>query len=324
MSNTNGNAALARRDEPMTQPLAMASAGFTETEIDIIKTQIAPGVTDGELKLFLHVCKSRRLDPFSKQIYAIRREQWDPDARTRVKKMTIQTGIDGFRLNAKRGGIEAIDDAEFEYNVSEEGPLNPLGLVRAKVSVWRTGVSKPTTASAYWDEYRQVKDEYERNQKTGRQTLSGKWADMPRTMLAKCAEALACRKAAPEELSGLYLQEEMDQADNVPMQPERSHSAKDEAVAAKHEPTAGDFADMAQKCTTSRELGAVWAKSKNLQGRMEDNERKAFADLFSSLKRELKAKEDAAKAAETKAVDTKVQAVDAEFTSDPSPEQDGR
>jgi hypothetical protein len=59
----------------------------------------------------------------------------------------------------------------------------------------------PFTASARWDQYYPGDEQ------------GFMWRKMPHLMLGKCAEALALRKAFPAELSGLYIKEEMDQAD---------------------------------------------------------------------------------------------------------------
>lgn len=119
--------------------------------------------------------------------------------------MAFQTGIDGFRLVAARTGLHAgTDEAVFE-----ERDGNP---VKATVTVWKivAGTRVPFTATARWIEYVQTK-------KDGSATHM--WNKMKFTMLGKCAEALALRKAFPADLSGIYAHEEMAQADNsAPMQ----------------------------------------------------------------------------------------------------------
>jgi hypothetical protein len=77
----------------------------------------------------------------------------------------------------------------------------------AKVVVLRDG--QPFSAVALWSEFVQtVKDK-----QTGQQVPNSMWSSMPVNQLAKCAEALALRKAFPQDLAGIYTDDEMGQAD---------------------------------------------------------------------------------------------------------------
>lgn len=178
-----------------------ASKYFSPDQVGLIKSQIAKGCTDDELKLFLYQAARTGLDPLSRQIYAIRRKQWDSDANAKVDKMSIQTGIDGFRLVADRTNRYAPGkDNVYEYDDEKR-------LVKATATVMKLvgGTWHPVEASAFFWEYAQVNAKGE---------LTAMWKDKPHIMLGKCAEALALRKAFPAELSGIYTSDEMAQADN--------------------------------------------------------------------------------------------------------------
>lgn len=194
--------------EPATE-LRVANQGtlaihsYSTEQIALIKDQVAEGCTDLELQYFLEVAKKRGLDPFDKQIYAIKRNvkkgnQW-------VSKMTIQVGIDGFRLIAHRTG-EYCGCADAEPRMATDPDGRRRRYVEVTVKRLNRGANMVCdyTARAYWDEYVQTK-------RDGSPTAM--WQRMPYAMLSKCAEALALRKAFPEQLSGLYTHDEMAQAD---------------------------------------------------------------------------------------------------------------
>lgn len=173
---------------------------FTERQEAIIRTLIAPDVNNDEMALFLEVCRSTGLNPLMRQVYAIVRNKDDEKKRA----MTIQTGIDGYRLLAARtGALAGIDDPVYD---TEDGK-HPN---RATVTVYRliSGQRVPFTATARWREYAALT-------KDGQPVAM--WAKMPWLMLGKCSEALALRRAFPAELSGVYTGEEMAQADNPPL-----------------------------------------------------------------------------------------------------------
>lgn len=164
---------------------------FSQDQIDLIKRTMAKGATDDELQLFLHQAQRTCLDPLAKQIYFTKRK-----SKTGPDQVTIITGIDGYRCVAARTGLYAGNDDP----IFEDGTEFPK---KATATVYKIVQKKKVsfTASARWSEY------YPGDR------LGFMWKKMPHTMLGKCAEALAIRKAFPAELSGIYTKDEMTQAD---------------------------------------------------------------------------------------------------------------
>lgn len=178
-------------------PMQIQNQNFNNQQLEILKNSICKGSTNEEFQMFLMACAKTQLDPFMRQIYAVKR--WD--SRLKRETMTIQTAIDGYRLIAERTERYAPGPKPtFDYD-SEGNLISATAYVK---KLTRDGTWHIVEAEAFMDEYCQKDRE-------GKST--GMWKNMQRNQLAKCAESLALRKAFPAEMSGVYTKDEMKQAE---------------------------------------------------------------------------------------------------------------
>lgn len=168
-------------------------------DIDILRNTICKDLNDRELEMFIGVCNRKQLDPISRQIYAI---------KTGGRMQPI-TSIDGFRLIAERTGLYDGQDSPMWFK--EDGTRTNIWLddqppAAAMVKVYKKGCSKGFVGIARWSSFG---------------GNSPTWKKMPDHMLAKVAESHALRKAFPQEISGLYTDDEMDQVPEkvLPVEP---------------------------------------------------------------------------------------------------------
>jgi phage recombination protein Bet len=200
---------------------------FDDNQKAILRQLGIEDATDGDLDLFFHVCRTTGLDPFRKQIYMIGRNtkvsEWVDDDRAQngrrkvdrwVTKYTIQVGIDGYRRNV-RETAKALGDtlrlegpwytAEDDFHITEDGEViqhwrkvwpHKSAPWAARFLVIRNG--EEFEGIAHFAEFVQTNYNGEPN------TM---WAKMPRNQIAKCAESLAYRRAYPDDLSGLILED---------------------------------------------------------------------------------------------------------------------
>lgn len=193
------------------QQTAVVVSNEWEKQLDLIQRTVAPGLNQEEFALFCHVARVRHLDPLQRQIHAVKRNVWNKTLNNSRggydQVMTIQTGIDGYRSIANRTGLYMPSD--------KAASLEDAGKPEMRITMWVkkyhpvSGSWHEFSATAYYREFVQTR----KDEKLGN-VPNSMWEKMPVNQLTKCAEALALRKGWPEELGGIYVDEEMQHADS--------------------------------------------------------------------------------------------------------------
>lgn len=161
-----------------------------------IRQRLCPNATDSELALAVELCNRQHLNPFTKEVYLVKYGN---------APASIITAYQVFNRRANRqenyGGIRSGVVVLFDG-----------GIVRKKGSAVYKMVGEQLIGG--WAEVR-FKDgkepAYVELALSDYSTGKSNWAKMPGVMIEKCAKAAAWRLAYPDEFSGMYTGEEMDQ-----------------------------------------------------------------------------------------------------------------
>lgn len=180
----------------------------------LVAMGVSSKATMAELAVFFHQCQKLRLDPFTKQIYLIHRRAKEGDKW--VDKPTTQIGIDGFRVTRDRIAAERGVSVEYEETIWYDAQGQDY-----EVWLW----DEPPTACKFvvrvdGRRFPSVLrfNEYCQRDREGNRT--GKWRDAHAHQIEKCAEADSLRRAFPNDLSGVIL-EDAAPLDDPDAQPER-------------------------------------------------------------------------------------------------------
>lgn len=172
-----------------------------------------------QIRVFIHFCQVRRLDPYAKEAYLLKYGTSNPT-------YSIITSIDTYRRKAFETGRYRRKVAVYWTGAADDPNswvVDPNSRVRYRVwdDVWLRP-EHPAAAKCvieYYDEHGDVVQSYAianwdmfvaTKWKNNERVPNEMWTKGGPHQLAKCAEALALRQAFPTTLSGFYVQEEME------------------------------------------------------------------------------------------------------------------
>lgn len=218
--------------------IALRHGGLVRSDkrrLALFSETVGKGLIGAEIDQALEWCELYGANPFTKDIYFFIFDADKPEKRRVVPVL----GIGLYRKIAARTGNYRPDSkpARFTYDEGRKSAANPAGIVDCEVTVYlhSHGEWHPTTSRLKWEERAPIKakvkweptgEVYEDSGKPKKKPVpvagsehldpdKKNWHTMPETMLAKCCEADALRRAWPSEMSGSYVDGELDASNTL-------------------------------------------------------------------------------------------------------------
>lgn len=166
-----------------------------------IRERLCPNATDSELALCVELCNRQHLNPFTQDVYLVKYGNAPASIITnyqvfnrRANKQPNYGGIDSGVVVLRDGKVVKKKGSAVYKIIGEQ-------LIGGWAEVKFTDGKIPAYAELALTDY---------------STGKSNWAKMPGVMIDKCAKAAAWRLAYPGEFRGMYVSEEMDQAQPQP------------------------------------------------------------------------------------------------------------
>ncbi len=161
---------------------------------------MAQKLNEKEKTIFIQIAKAFNLNPFKREIYAVKYKEGDA--------LTIITGYESYIKRAERSG--SLDG----WGVITEGKVEDNSL-KAILTIHRKDRKYPFIHEVIYSEYVQTKDEYANGQKTGKRVPNQFW-QKAHTMIKKVAIAQGFRLCFSDELGGMpYTADEVPETVDV-------------------------------------------------------------------------------------------------------------
>lgn len=184
---------------------------MVEYEVDGSKVKLTPSIvqnyivgsdtkiTDQEYKFFVEICKVRKLNPFTKEVYMIKFDANKPAQIVVGKDAILKRAILNKHFNGRQQGIIVIRNGEVK-ELNGTFKLKSDELLGGWAKAYRKDWDYPVYITVSFDEVAQRK---------GNGDLNSNWFSKGATMVEKVALVRALREAFVEDLGGMVDEDEV-------------------------------------------------------------------------------------------------------------------